>query len=195
MQIKQIVIDYHSVQDRLLLSLHAEGDCVRIWLTRRYVVLLRAALADIFRIALAAKQPLAVGSAVLLAELEHERAVANFDISVPVTPLAPSAQNHDNDPPACTNNTLDLNDNSHAWLAFGLQIQGLDSMPEPCPTGLTIAPQKGEVVTLNLENDLPHALAQMLAQACEAAEWSLDFTPLGVRARATSVAAIGTALH
>ncbi len=191
MQIDQVVIDFHSVPDRLLLSLYTEGTCIRIWLTRRYVGLLRTALADILRIELTVKQPLALGSEVLLAELEHERAMASFDISV----LAATGPT-DHAKPLCTSNTQGLEDNSDAWLAFGLQILGNDSNPKlPRASALTITPQEGEGVTLNLTNDLPHVLVQMLSQACEAAEWGVDFTALGACARTTSSEAIGSALH
>ena len=83
MHIEQIVIEFVSIEDRLLMTVHVDGPSIRVWLTRRYVRLLRSALNDILGHQVIASRPLAVGSNTLLAELMHEQAIANVDLSTP----------------------------------------------------------------------------------------------------------------
>jgi hypothetical protein len=197
MNIEQLVIDFNSVEDRLLLSLHTDGPSIRIWLTRRYVGLLRDALAEILNVELTAVQPLAVGSPVLLAELMHEQAISSLNLSSPpvsrhfdgATPQHADAPNESPAPIAAAPKV-------DAWLAFKLEVFWDESdKARRVATGLSISPQEGNGITLNLNESLPHALVQMLSQACESAEWGIDFVHLGAHAKSTTSSFKTNSLH
>ncbi len=197
MNIEQLVIDFNSVEDRLLLSLHTDGPSIRIWLTRRYVGLLRDALAEILNVELTAVQPLAVGSPVLLAELMHEQAISSLNLSSPpvsrhfdgATPQHADAPNESPAPIAAAPKV-------DAWLAFKLEVFWDESdKARRVATGLSISPQEGNGITLNLNESLPHALVQMLSQACESAEWGIDFVRLGAHAKSPTSSFKTNSLH
>lgn len=193
MRIEQIVIEFVATEDRLMLTVHANGPSIRIWLTRRYVVLLKTALAEILGQQLQASQPLVVGSNTLMAELMHAQAISGVDMSTP--PIA----RHNDAAPAQLTSSSDTEGPSaahEAWLAFQLQTHW-DNQPaaQRKASGLSVLPKDGQGITFNLDDKLPHALAHMLAQACEKADWNLDFAPLGVNGMTTQAAQIGTQLH
>lgn len=199
MRIEQFVIDFDSIEDRLLLSVHTDGSSIRIWLTRRYVSLLRDALAEIVRVELISTQPLAVGSTEMLAEFVHEQAIAKLDLSTP-----PVSRHYDSvsDPHVGVTavQSLEAFDAeaacSQPWLAFKLQVSWDESdSRKRRATGLTISPLDGVGVTLGLSNDLPYALVQMLSQATEAAQWQLDFAALGANGYGVSMSSDAAHLH
>jgi hypothetical protein len=83
-----------------------------------------------------------------------------------------------------------------AWLAFQLRIAWDENhKPHRTATGISIMPQDGDGVTFNLDDKLPHALAEMLARACESAEWGLDFEQLGANSQLNYTLQESTQLH
>lgn len=184
MQIEQIVIEYDSIEDRLLMSIHIDGPSVRIWITRRYVCLLRTALGEIFSEQQNMLQPLVAESSTLLAELMHQKAISSIDLKTP--PISRHNENFKTqsseafDTTSVNTNIKKMDD---AWVAFQLQtVWDETQKTHRKATGIIIAPQLGSGITFNLDDKLPHALIQMLARACESAQWDLDFTPLGANA-------------
>lgn len=184
MQIEQIVIEFIASEDRLLLSVHTDGPSVRIFLTRRYVRLLQAAIKEILGEQLSASQPLVVGSSSLLAELMHVQAISAIDLETPPIPRHHSHNSqNESHPDVRSGSSVSLN-TSDAWLAFQLRITWDENhKPHRKATGISILPQAGDGVTFNLDDKLPHALAEMLARACETAEWCLNFEQLGVNSQ------------
>jgi hypothetical protein len=196
MQIEQIVIEFIASEDRLLMSVHTDGPSVRIFLTRRYVRLLQAAIKEILCEQLSASQPLAVGSNSLLAELMHERAISAIDLETPPISRHHSSNSQDEMHPDMGSSDAGSLSTRDAWLAFQLRIAwDEDHKPHRTATGISIMPQDGDGVTFNLDDKLPHALAEMLARACESAEWGLDFEQLGANSQLNYTLQESTQLH
>ncbi|MDP4609511.1 MAG: hypothetical protein NWS83_10300 [Burkholderiaceae bacterium] len=206
MHIEQIVIEFVSIEDRLLMTVHVDGPSIRVWLTRRYVRLLRSALNDILGHQVIASRPLAVGSNTLLAELMHEQAIANVDLSTP-----PISRHHSASAQADSDTELDsshtvasgstsgssgTNGVEDAWLAVQLQTMWDEQdQPQRRATAISFLPKAGTGITFNLDDKLPHAFAEMLARSCESAQWDLDFAPLGTNAKSSQVLHSSTRLH
>jgi hypothetical protein len=211
MHIEQIVIEFVAIEDRLLMTVHVDGPSIRVWLTRRYVRLLQNALNDILGHQVIAAQPLAVGSSTLLAELMHEQAIANVDLSTP-----PISRHHGASAQADsdwdteldsshtvasggtngTNGTSGTGGEEDAWLAVQLQTMWDEQhQPQRRATAISILPKAGTGITFDLDDKLPHAFAEMLARSCESAQWDLDFAPLGTNAKSSQVLHSSTRLH
>lgn len=184
MQIEQIVIEFIATEDRLLMSVHTDGPSVRILLTRRYVRLLQVAIKEILGKQKNVSQPLAVGSDLLLAELMHEQAISAINLETPPISRHHCSNFQDEIHPDKESSSAASLNTSDAWLAFQLRTTwNENNEPNRTATGISILPQDGDGVTFNLDDKLPHALAELLARACESAEWGLDFEPLGVNSK------------
>ena len=196
MQVEQIVIEFIATEDRLLMSVHTDGSSVRALLTRRYVRLLQAAIKEILCEQLSVSQPLAVGSNSLLAELMHEQAISAIDLETPPISRHLSSNFEDEMHPDTGSSGAGSFSTSDAWLAFQLRITWDENhKPHRKATGISILPKDGDGVTFNLDDKLPHALAEMLARACESAEWDLDFDLLGANTKSSYTQEKSTQLH
>ncbi|MDP1611756.1 MAG: hypothetical protein Q8M11_11935 [Sulfuritalea sp.] len=150
-QLEQFTASYDSGQDRLLLRIRSSDDAeYRFWITRRYLALLWPILmkmADDFG-ARKSTDPLTRNT---LAELAHGQAVGNADFS---------SQYKDG-----------------SLFPLGEEPILLARITVKPTTGntqtLTLLPQQGQGINLDLDERLVHVLARLLQQAAVAAEWGL----------------------
>lgn len=196
MQIEQVVIEFVASEDRLLMSVHMNGPSARIWLTRCYVRLLQAALAEVLGEVLNAVQPLAVGSNILLAELVHEQVISELDLTTPPILKHIDLSHQSESPREIASSAADSMNKMDSWLAFELRVIWDENANfSRKATAISIFPQNGEGITLQFDEKFPHAFAEMLARACEAAQWDLDFEPLGANAKSSPLHSKSSQLH
>jgi hypothetical protein len=158
-QLEQFSASYDAAQDRLLLRIRSNDDAeFRFWITRRYLALLWPLLmkmADDFS-ALKATDPATRST---LAELAHGEAVnkADFGSAYRDGSLYPLGE--------------------EPILLGRVTIKPLQDKTQT----LTLLPQEGQGINLDLDERLVHVLARLLQQAAVAAEWalSLDINPGG----------------
>lgn len=168
-QLEQFSASYVSEQDRLLLRVRSSDDAeFRFWITRRYLVLLWPMLmkmADAFSALKAPGDPLTRSA---LAELAHGEAVgkANFSSAYQDGSLFPLGE--------------------EPILLARITVKPLQGNTQT----LSLLPQQGQGINLNLDEKLVHVLARLLQEAATAAEWglSLRVTP-GTLPEATEAAA------
>lgn len=156
-QLEQFNASYNAAQDRLLLRIRSSDDAeFRFWITRRYLALLWPLLmkmADEFS-ALKATDPATRST---LAELAHGEAVnkADFGSTYRDGSLYPLGE----DP----------------ILLGRVTVKPLQGNTQT----LTLLPQEGQGINLDLDERLVHVLARLLQQAAVAADWALilDISP------------------
>lgn len=156
-QLEQFSASYDGEQDRLLLRIRSSDDAeFRFWLTRRYLALLWPILMKMAEDFSARKttDPL---TRTTLAELAHGQAVGNADFASQYKKgsLYPLGE----EPILLARITTKP-------VAGGAQT-------------LTLLPQQGQGINLDLNEKLVHVLARLLQQAAAAAEWglTLEVTP------------------
>jgi len=150
-RLEQFNASYDATQDRLLLRIRSSDDAeFRFWITRRYLALLWPPLmkmADDFS-ARKSADPLTRNT---LAELAHGEAVGKADFASRYQGglLFPLGE----DP----------------VLLARITVQPLRGDTQT----LTLLPQQGQGINLDLDEKLVHVLARLLQQAAVAAEWGL----------------------
>ncbi len=151
-QLEQFSASYNAAQDRLVLRFRSSDDAeFRFWITRRYLALLWPLLmkmADEFSARKAADP--ATRSA--LAELAHGEAVNNADFG--------SAYRDGSSYPL----------GEEPVLLGRVTIKPLQGNTRT----LTLLPQEGQGINLDLDERLVHVLARLLQQAAVAADWALN---------------------
>lgn len=150
-QLQQFSASYDSVQDRLLLRVRSTDDAeFRFWITRRYLALLWPILmkmADDFS-ARKSTDPLTRNT---LAELAHGEAVGSADFA---------SQYKDG-------SLFPLGE--EPILLARITVMPLRERTQT----LTLLPQQGQGINLDLDERLVHVLARLLQHAATAAEWGL----------------------
>lgn len=151
-QLEQFSASYDAAQDRLLLRVRTSDDAeFRFWLTRRYVALLWPILMKMAGDYSARKAP---GDPLLrhaLAELAHGDAVGKADFG--------SAYRE--------GSTFPLGAEPILLARITVNPQAGDSQT------LTLLPQHGQGINLDLSEKRVHILARLLQQAATAAAWGL----------------------
>lgn len=156
-QLAQFSASYVAAQDRLLLRIRSSDEAeFRFWVTRRYLALLWPLLmkmADDFS-ARKTTDPLTRNT---LAELAHGEALSKADFG--------SAYREGSIYPL----------GEEPVLLGRVTVKPLQGGAQT----LTLLPQEGQGINLDLDEKLVHVLARLLQQAAVAAEWalSLDITP------------------
>jgi hypothetical protein len=150
-QLEQFSASYDSGQDRLLLRIRTNEDAeFRFWITRRYLALLWPILMKMAEAFSARKStdPLTRNT---LAELAHGQAVGNADFGSQYKDgsLFPLGE----EPVLLARITVKP-------LANDIQT-------------LTLLPQQGQGINLDLDERLVHILARLLQQTAATAEWGL----------------------
>ncbi len=150
-QLEQFSASYDAAQDRLLLRIRSSDDAeFRFWITRRYLALLWPLLmkmADDFS-ARKTSDPLTRNT---LAELAHGEAVNKADFG--------SAYRD--------GSTYPLGE--EPILLGRVTVKPLQGNTQT----LTLLPQEGQGINLDLDEKLVHVLARLLQQAATTAEWGL----------------------
>lgn len=156
-QLEQFSASYDAEQDRLMLRIRSSDDAeFRFWVTRRYLALLWPMLmkmADDFS-ARKTADPLARNT---LAELAHGDAVGKADFA---SQYREGSQFPLGEEPI---------------LLARITVKPLHGNTQT----LTLLPQQGQGINLDLDERLVHVLARLLQQSAVAAEWglTLDVTP------------------
>ena len=156
-RLEQFSASYDAAQDRLLLRIRSSDDAeFRFWITRRYLALLWPLLmkmADDFS-ARKTTDPLTRNT---LAELAHGEALdkADFGSAYRDGSLYPLGE--------------------EPVLLGRVTVKPLQGNTQT----LTLLPQEGQGINLDLDEKLVHVLARLLQQAAVTAEWalSLDISP------------------
>jgi len=152
-QLQQFSASFISEQDRLLLRVRSSDDAeYRFWITRRYLALLWPMLmkmADAFSSRKAPGDPLTRNA---LAELAHGEAVskADFDSAYQDGSLFPLGE--------------------EPILLARITVKPLEGNTQT----LTLLPQQGQGINLELDERLVHVLARLLQEAAAVAEWGLS---------------------
>jgi len=152
-QLEQFSASYDATHDRLLLRVRTSDDAeFRLWLTRRYVALLWPILmkiADTFSSRKAPTDPLTRG---ILAEMAHGDAVggANFSTQYQGGSLFPLGE----EPVLLARITVTAKEGSTQTL--------------------TLLPQDGQGLNLELDEKLVHVFARLLQEAANSADWGLN---------------------
>jgi len=174
-QLEQFSASYDGEQDRLLLRIRSSDDAeFRFWLTRRYLALLWPILMKMAEDFSARKttDPL---TRTTLAELAHGQAVGNADFASQYKEgsLFPLGE--------------------QPVLLARINLKPLHGNTQT----LTLLPQQGQGINLDLDERLVHVLARLLQQAVTAADWGLKLD-VGVNPGATAEplpAAVPRLLH
>lgn len=151
-RLEQFSASYDSGQDRLLLRIRSNDDAeFRFWITRRYLALLWPILmkmADDFS-ARKSTDPLTRNT---LAELAHGQAVGNADFASQYQEgsLFPLGE--------------------EPILLGRITVKPLAGNTQT----LTLLPQQGQGINLDLDERLLHVLARLLQHAATATEWGLN---------------------
>lgn len=157
-QLQQFSASYVSEQDRLLLRIRSSDDAeFRFWITRRYLALLWPMLmkmADAFSGRKAPGDPLTRNA---LAELAHGEAVGKADFG--------SAYQD--------GSLFPLGEEPILLARITVKPMAGDTQT------LSLLPQQGQGINLNLDEKLVHVLARLLQQGAATAEWglTLEVTP------------------
>jgi len=150
-QLEQFSASYDPAQDRVLLRIRSNDDAeFRFWITRRYLALLWPILmkmADDFS-ARKSTDPLTRNT---LAELAHGQAVGNADFA---------SQYQDG-------SVFPLGEEPILLARITVKPLAGDTQT------LTLLPQQGQGINLDLDERLVHILARLLQHAATAAEWGL----------------------
>ena len=156
-QIAQVQITFAAAEDRLLMRMTTNArEEFRFWLTRRFVAALRPHLGKSLssrpRIS---TQPSADARRELL-NFEREKAVGGADFKTP----------YQADPQA-----LPLGEQPLLLTRFQIRVHDNDSLT------LSLRPEEGNGIDLNLNADLLHSVLALMETAINAAEWNLPTTP------------------
>lgn len=159
-QLEQFSASYDAMQDRLLLRVRTSDDAeFRFWLTRRFVDLLWPILmkiADSFSSRKAPSDPVARG---IMAEMAHGEAVggANFTSQYQKGSLFPLGE--------------------EPILLAKISVKAKEGNTQT----LTLLPQEGQGLNLELDEKLVHVIARLLQEAANGADWGLKLqvTPGG----------------
>lgn len=152
-RLEQFSASYISEQDRLLLRVRSSDDAeYRFWITRRYLALLWPLLmkmADAFSSRKAPGDPLTRNT---LAELAHGEAVSKADFGSAYRDgvLFPLGE--------------------EPVLLARITVKPLAGDTQT----LTLLPQQGQGINLELDEKLVHILARLLQEAAAAADWGLN---------------------
>jgi hypothetical protein len=152
-RLEQFSASHDSAQDRLLLRVRTSDEAeFRFWITRRYLALLWPILmkmADEFSARKAPGDPLTRNT---LAELAHGEAVgkADFASAYQEGSLFPLGE--------------------EPILLARITVKPIEGKAQT----LTLLPQEGQGINLNLDEKLVHVLARLLQEAAIAAEWGLN---------------------
>jgi len=151
-QLEQFSASYNATQDRLLLRVRTSDDAeFRFWLTRRYVELLWPILmkiADSFSSRRAPSDPATRG---ILAEMAHGEAVggANFSAAYQQGASFPLGE--------------------EPILLAKITVTAKEGNTQT----LTLLPQDGQGLHLELDEKLVHVIARLLQEAANCADWGL----------------------
>ena len=151
-QLEQFSASYDAAQDRLLLRIRSSDDAeFRFWITRRYLALLWPLLMKMAEDFSARKttDPLTRNT---LAELAHGDAVNKADFG--------SAYRDGSSYPL----------GEEPILLGRVTVKSLQGNTQT----LTLLPQEGQGINLDLDEKLVHVVARLLQQAAVAAEWALN---------------------
>ena len=152
-QLAQFSASFVSEQDRLLLRVRSSDDAeYRFWITRRYLALLWPMLmkmADAFSSRKAPGDPLTRST---LAELAHGEAVSKADFG------------------SVYQNGSSFPLGEEPLLLARITVKPLEGNTQT----LTLLPQQGQGINLELDEKLVHILARLLQEAAAAAEWGLS---------------------
>ncbi|MCF8149310.1 MAG: hypothetical protein K9J80_01070 [Sulfuritalea sp.] len=151
-QLEQFSASYDSMQDRLLLRIRSNNDSeFRFWITRHYLQLLWPMLmkmADAFNRHKVTGNPPTRST---LAEMAHGEAVGRADFASPYQDgsLFPLGE--------------------EAVLLARITVKPLRGKAQT----LTLLPQSGQGINLELDEKLVHVIARLLQEAANTAEWGL----------------------
>ena len=151
-QLEQFSASHDAAQDRLLLRIRSSDDAeYRFWITRRYLALLWPVLmkmADEF----SARKATDPATRSTLAELAHGEAVnkADFGSAYRDGSIYPLGE--------------------EPVLLGRVTVKPLQGATRT----LTLLPQKGQGIKLELDERLVHVLARLLQQSAVAADWGLN---------------------
>jgi hypothetical protein len=152
-QLRQMRTSYDPLQDRILLLVNTSDDSeYRLWITRRYVLLLWkviGGIADRFSAQKGATDPM---TRTALSELAQEKALQGADFQ----------SNYE------AGLQLPLGEEPVLLARIESQTKGTDRQL------LRLLPDRGQGIDLLLDEKLVHLLASMLRQTATAAEWGLD---------------------
>jgi hypothetical protein len=153
--IHQMQISFVPAQDRLLfLLLTQDNNEFKFWFTRRYTKILWALLQHGLARDTPAPAPTPLHQQAILS-FQHEQAVADADFKTPYKPPASPANPLGEEP-----------------------ILAAKAALRPVDTGkytLSIHPEQGKGIDLNLDNKMLHALAKLLTDALRHSDWDLNY--------------------
>lgn len=152
--VRQITMTFSAEEDRLLLRIStSEQSEYQLWLTRRFIKVLWAALMKVMEKDAELKKDLVPEVRDALMAMEHQEAVqtANFD------------QTHDED-------NRDLTSNTGPLLVTG----GTITPVKKDLTRLTLNTENGMAINVALNKQLLHAFCHMTISTSFRAEWDLD---------------------
>ena len=156
--ISQIQIKFVATEDRLMLRVSSSDQHeFRFWLTARLVKLLYPALYDaLSKSPAVAVQASPIGKKEVVA-FEHEKAVARTDFKTNFKE---------------TDQSFPLGETPILVTKCQLRPQAGGN------TVLALAPENGQGIDINLNNDLLHSITKLLADAATSAGWTLDKDPI-----------------
>ena len=151
-QLEQFSVSYDATQDRLLLRVRTSDDAeFRFWLTRRYVDLLWPVLMKMADTFSARKAPADPATRGILAEMAHGAAVSEANFS-------DQYQNGSSFPLG-----------EAPILLSKISVTTKEGNTQT----LTLLPQEGQGLHLELDEKLVHVIARLLQEACNGADWGL----------------------
>ncbi len=151
-QLEQFSASYDAAQDRLLLRIRSSDDAeFRFWITRRYLALLWPLLMKMAE-DFSARKTTDLLTRNTLAELAHGDAVNKADFG--------SAYRDGSSYPL----------GEEPILLGRVTVKSLQGNTQT----LTLLPQEGQGINLDLDEKLVHVVARLLQQAAIAAEWGLN---------------------
>lgn len=152
-QLEQFSATYNPVQDRMMLRVRSSEDAeFRFWITRRYLKLLWPMLMKMADTFAGRKAPADQPTRTALAELAHGAAVGGADFS---------SQYQDG-------SVFPLGE--EPILLARITIRPVQGNTQT----LTLLPDNGQGINLDLDERLVHLLARLLQETAVAAEWGLD---------------------
>ncbi|MGH8686555.1 MAG: hypothetical protein ACREVQ_02490 [Burkholderiales bacterium] len=163
MKLQQLKVDYHAEEDRLLMLIAAsDGVELRMWLTRRFVMLLWPLLVKLAEEASPRIRTQANPEArKALLGIEHQQAVAKADFSK-------AYEKQERSTPL-----------GEAPLLLGRIQTGYDRKSRPV---LSMHPSTGQGVTLTLDSVLLHSVCRLLQAAVKKSGWDIELKLPGAEA-------------
>lgn len=180
----QVVIQYDPVQDRLVLRVFSGTQEYKVWLTRRFVQLLWQVLVSIVKSGVKNRWPASHGVDNDLAQLVHAERIAGCDFSNPPRESLLDAQycNSKNAQVVGERVSVQLISEQEPclgciFLSTKLRVYWNNvGKQEQKAVRLDFLPEQGLGMSLNLDDFLPHALTEMIANACKAADWGVNLS-------------------